>query len=361
MIERERPQRPPFVPAWVVPTIVGVLALLVFGVGLVLWLNARSAVTVPSVVGDDEAVARVTLAQAGLAMQVTERPFDASDAGTVLAQSPVPGATLHKGDVVNLTVSAGTEEFALPDVIGLPYKLAEARLKDRGLVVKIDRVESDAPKDTVIATNPSPGATVRTTDYVRMTVASSPDASSALLPYNLQGAVFVIDPGVYPSELASGTVDAPLDVARRLRSLLEASGATVIVTRSLNSTATAPADRAREVTGTVSAIVGLDVDASGAGGIAVTTLSETAAGSTFQAATALADAIAAQVRQEGMTATRGVIAGDPVLLVTLAPGVRVRLGSLSTSSDVASFKDPAWADQVARAIYRGLGERLGSR
>ena len=360
MIDRERPERPPYVPTWVLPALAALAAVLLLVVGITLWLGARSEVVVPELIGIDEAVAQVRLAQAGLTIEVSERPFDASEAGTVLDQTPAAGETLREGEAVSVVVSAGTEEFTMPDVVGIALRIARVQLEERGLTVRVDEVESDSPAGTVISTNPAPGAQVRSTDMVRLTVAKQGDGGDVLLPYKLEGTVVAID----PTSVAAGTQDATMEVARRLRSLLQASGATVIVTRSANDTGTtAPDTRSGEITGSVSAVIGLDVPSSGPDGLAVLTLSATpSALPSSQASKALAEAIAAQLKAAGKPAPFETIATDEVLsAVPNSPGVRVRLGSSASKADTALFTDPAWFDQIARAIYRGIGDRLGAQ
>jgi len=322
----------------------------------VLLAGYGARVEVPDVVGLSEDVASARLAQAHLVPSVDERRFDASPAGTVLDQEPSPGTTVREGDIVGLIVSAGTEQFEMPDVIGLSSRVAKAQLEQLGLVVRLDPTPSEAPTDTVIASNPSPGATVRTSDIVRLVIAAQSDASSALLPYRMEGVSVVIDPSPVTS-----AIDAPMEVSRRLQSLLEASGVDVTVTRSAVSTDSAPDARAAvlaEVTPT--AVIGLDAPDTGPGGFSVTTLTEALAPDSYQTSRALADEIA---RQLGTITdvTRATIAEDPVLTATTSAGVRVRLGSYASPDDVSAFSDPGHSDDVARAIYRALGERFGSQ
>ncbi|PKQ10327.1 MAG: hypothetical protein CVT69_00365 [Actinobacteria bacterium HGW-Actinobacteria-9] len=356
MIDRIRPERPPYVARWIWPTVLGILGALVVAGVLFATVNARAQLEVPDVVGLDEAVARVRLAQAGFEMRIGERSFDAAERGTVLDQSPAAGSTALRGDAITLVVSEGTEEFEMPDVVGLSVRIARAQLEGRGLKVRIEAVESDQPSDTVLATNPSPGQTVRSTDLVRLSVASAPDASNALVPFALTGALFVIDPVSAPDEAS----DITMEVTRRLRALLEASGATVRVTRSVTATGTtAPPATSTPVTGTVSAYIGLDVIATGTGGMAVSTLSASAAGTLYQPSYVLADEVEEQLRSVGNTVARETI-DDPKLVSAGGPALRVRIGSFSSTADASSFKDPSWADKVARALYRAIGERVGS-
>lgn len=243
----------------------------------------------------------------------------------------------------------------MPDVVGLSVRIARAQLEGRGLTVKIEAVESDQPSDTVLATNPAPGATVRSTDLVRLSVATAPDASNALVPFELTGALFVIDPVAAPGE----TSDITMEITRRLRALFEASGATVRVTRSSTTTGTQPPP-ASPTTGTVAAFIGIDVIAQGTGGMAVSTLSASAAGALYRPSYVLADEVEAQLRSTGTTVARETT-DDTALVTAGGPALRVRLGSFSSTTDAAAFKDPSWADNIARALYRAIGERVGSR
>ncbi len=358
MINRERPQRRPFVPRRVAIILLAVLlGALTLAVAIPL-LTARAPVDVPDLIGVSEAEALVRLAQDELLAEVTERPFDPSPAGTVLNQEPTAGSSLIEGDTVLLVVSAGSEEFVMPDVVGVSVRVARAQLEQRGLTVRIDPVESEAPKDTVLASNPAPGATVRTSDIVRLTIAAEGSATDALLPYSLQGLTFVIDPSAVPS----GTIDVSMEVARRLQSLLEASGATVHVSRSAAVADTSPAGRLAELADVIPAVVvGLDVAQSGASGIRVITLSDAAAGAAAQSSAQLADEIVAQLAEGGTTSKRATSGSDLVLQAFPAPGIRVVLGLDSNAEDVTLFRDPAWSDAMARALYRGIGERFGSQ
>lgn len=357
MIERERPHRRPLLPRWVLPGVGGAFVLLIAVWAAIALLDASARVEVPDIVGISEEVAAVRATQLGLELRVAERPFDPSEAGTILAQDPPAGSSLRKGESIRITVSAGTEEATMPDVVGQSIQLARARLEALGLVIKIDAVESDAPTDTVLATNPSPGATVRTSDIVRVTVASSGRATPALLPYRLDGQTFLLD----PSPVETGTVDVPLEIARRLRSLLEASGAQVTVTRSLVSADTSDASRSAAGAGAVSAAIGLEITVSGPGGVVILTPAREGGATAYQASVLLAETLSARLQEAGTASTRESSSNDAVLRAVTSPSARIRLGSTANPQDSASFRDPAWSDTIARAIYRALGERFGSQ
>lgn len=356
MDTRIRPERRPLIPRWVIYASSGVLAVIVVASLLTSWLLVGHAVAVPDVLKVDEGVARARLAQAGLEIAVAERRFDVQPKGTVLEQDPAPGAMLQSGEPVSVVVSAGSEEITMPDVIGASINVARSQLEQLGLVVRIDAMESEAPKDTVIGTNPAAGTVLRTADLVRVTVASEGSATNALLPYDLKGVSVLLDPSV----VASGSVDVPLEVSRRLQSLLEASGATVAVTRSGVATDTSSKGRAsaaRSVSPVLA--IGLDTSSSGSGGVELSLAVDPAGSSALPASITLVDELSAQLRDAGAISAKRPSVKDSVLGPVGAPAVRVSLGSTSSSTDVLAFRDPAWSDTIARAVYRAIGERFG--
>lgn len=357
MIERERPVRPPLVPRWLYLVLAAATLLTIAGIMTAVLLADASMVEVPNVVGISDGEAKARIKQAGLIPEVSEQVFDPAQEGTVLSQEPAAGALIASGSAVKLRVSAGTEEFLLPDVIGLGILVADAQLTAKGLSIRVEPMESDAPTDTVVATNPSPGATVRTGDIVRVFVAARKPTSDVFVPFDLEGHNVVLD----PSPVDSGREDPTLNLARRMRALLEASGAKVIVTRSVTSEDVSPVARSTAVTGTVSIIVGLDVRrGAGQGGLIVRAIERRSAPQSYDGAIALAQALSASLTEAGRQARTGEIPGDPVTTSRDAPAVRVTVGSFAVAEDAAALVDPIWADSVARALYRGIGLYLTS-
>lgn len=243
----------------------------------------------------------------------------------------------------------------MPDVIGDGLALAQGTLESRGLVVRTEAVPSDLPSDTVLGSTPSPGQPVRTGDIVSLQIAAPGGSGNVLKPFQLEGTVFVID----PTESSFGGTDVSLEVGRRLRSLLEASGATVVMTRSSTTSAVVDvATRARAAAeASATAAIGLDVASAGAAGRIVTSPS---AGqpSVVGASTRLAQSITTQLSSFAPPAVTRKVAGDDVLGPAGAPWVRIRLGSTVARPDQNSFGDPNWADSVARAIYLSIGEQF---
>jgi hypothetical protein len=353
MIERERPKRPPFIsPRLLVGGATGAVLVVLLIVFMALWSTVAS-VEVPDVLGLLEPEATASLLEAGLRVEIAERVFDSAPAGTVLSQTPAPGESVPEDSVITLKVSAGTEEFELPDVMGLALRSAQAQLEARGLTLRIDYVDAEAPTDTVIASNPSPGALVRTGDIVRLTVAAESNTTSDLVPFNLDGSTVVLDP--VPIDAIDG--DPTLEMARKLRSLLEASGAQVQVTRSLTAGDTSDEARAAVATGTADVVVIIDITSRNQAGMMVRAIDRTTAPRTHDIAVAMAESIASALADAGYRPGRGEVPADAVSSAIDSPSVRVTLGSTTVASDVAAFVDPAWTDTIARALYLGIGAK----
>ncbi|MBE0476258.1 MAG: PASTA domain-containing protein [Coriobacteriia bacterium] len=346
-------RRRPLVPLWAAAVLAAAVLAAAGAVAAWQFLGGRT-VEVPPVTGLAYEEAADRLSAAGLTPRRGDERFSPEfPEGTVVEQVPAAGARLRSGAEVVLVVSAGTETFLMPDVVGRPLEDARRLLTQRGLAVRVEVVQSEAASGTVVSTVPAPGATVTTSDVVRLTVAGSGSASSALLPYRMEGLSFAID----PTPVATGTLDAPLEVARRLRSLLEASGATVTVTRSLADPEPSARARARTAAeATPTALVGLGVAARGEGGVAVILPPAAEGRSAFQSdSEALAQRMAAELRGERRVVTV-LTERDAVISRVPAPGARVRLGSAGSREDELAFRDPRWTDEIARAVYRALGE-----
>jgi N-acetylmuramoyl-L-alanine amidase len=355
-IDRERPERKRLIPIEMLVLFMA-SAILVAGVFIGYGAYQRaSRITVPDLIGTDVDIARVDLERAGLELVVDSERFSARPVDTVLDQDPTKGAKLRRGQTVHVSVSAGTEQFALPDVTGDGLLLASGRLQNRGLQIVVIAAPSNQPSDTVIATNPSPGTPVTTGDVIRLTVASNESSPTAqVVPYKFDGRTFVLDPA--PS--ATSTVDVSLDVARRIRSLLEASGARVVVTRSVTDSATTDVARALDARDANDAVATIGLSASAdpqARGLRVVRLA-TGQPAIVSASTALAGQLTQSLSDVGKVATPQTVTQDPVLASLQVPAARVMLGSTANDVDLAAFKDPRWADSVARAVYKTLGER----
>jgi N-acetylmuramoyl-L-alanine amidase len=356
-------RRRPLVPRWVYYAAGGSLLAAVAIAAIVYFVALSAVVRVPSVQGLDRLAATTRLQEVGLRIAVGDKRFsDTVPAGLVVGQTPSPGAKVTEGTIVTVSISAGTETFAMPDVTGMPLEKARRLLRERGLAVDMETAVSDQAQGTVIESFPSPGVMVSAGDSVRVTVASGGPSSGTLLPTDLSGKTIVLDPAPMP---AGSATDTTLDVARRIRALLEASGARVVVTREVTDSgdkvsAPARAKKAKEASAT--AVVGLIVTPSGQGGYAVMSVPATTGTEPFFLASAsFASALTAAVKQTGKPVVTEPAVGDAILTGTGVPAVRLRLGSVALPADRTRFADPGWADDISRAVYTAIGSVYGSK
>jgi eukaryotic-like serine/threonine-protein kinase len=139
--------------------------------------KGKPTVPVPSVIGKTRDDAIGTLANAGLKAKVflvhTSKPE-----GTVTKQDPPAGTNIVKGQTVTINVSTGPAPVNLPYVVGLPFDQATAQLQNAGFAVARENVESDKPKNTVVAQDPTGSAAPNST--VTLSVSKGP--KTAVVP-----------------------------------------------------------------------------------------------------------------------------------------------------------------------------------
>jgi hypothetical protein len=357
-IDRDRHPRPQLIPQWIYIVGITILASSLLWLGSVWWSSLAADISTPEVVGVDVDTAQVRLEERGLKISVAERRFSPKAKDTVLSQNPVEGTKLNEGDTVVVIVSAGSEQFAVPDVVGSGLLLARGLLQAEGLDIAVDAQPSQQPSDTVLASNPPAGSLVHTGDIIHLTVAApGAQTSQLLLPYEMKGVRVLIDPAPVSDPLA----DAPLDIARRLRALVEASHGTVVTTRAL---AGAPGDigAARgEKAAAASATVAVGLSAAEVGGSGLVVYAPSPVLPYASQSSKLASIISSDLASRSSVVKASTLSSDSVLVGARSPWIRVQLGSMSQKDDVARFKDPAWEDSVARALYKGIAARYGRK
>jgi serine/threonine-protein kinase len=116
-------------------------------------------VTLPSVVGLDQASATSQLQALGLDVAVQTASSKGTAAGRVLKSSPGSGATAVRGDSVTLTVSSGPKQVNVTAVVGEDREDAVADLEHDGFTVRIvtAAVTSNRQVDKVLAQSPTSG------------------------------------------------------------------------------------------------------------------------------------------------------------------------------------------------------------
>lgn len=92
--------------------------------------------TVPNVVGKTESEAISILKAAGFDVSVSYSTSSDDDEGKVISQSPSSGKA-DKGSTINITVSKGSGNVEVPDVVGMTYEAAKAKLQAAGFNVQV--------------------------------------------------------------------------------------------------------------------------------------------------------------------------------------------------------------------------------
>ncbi|MEV7972030.1 Stk1 family PASTA domain-containing Ser/Thr kinase [Cellulomonas sp. NPDC089187] len=111
------------------------------GTTVVLTVSSGPApVTVISVIGATVEAATEQLADAGLQIAPEEVFSDTVPAGSVVSQSPEPGAAAHRTDTVTVQVSKGPELVTVPNLRGKQFEEAQQILQDLGLTAERQNV-----------------------------------------------------------------------------------------------------------------------------------------------------------------------------------------------------------------------------
>jgi eukaryotic-like serine/threonine-protein kinase len=142
---------------------------------LLLGGGGAKQVAVPVVVGADQANAEAKLRQEGFKTDATPKTSQ-RPAGEVIGQDPAGGERADKGSTVELTVSSGPAQVAVPQVTGLTLKSAQGRLTRAGLKSSQREETSDSvPKGRVISATPPEGEKVDKGSEVALVVSTGPE------------------------------------------------------------------------------------------------------------------------------------------------------------------------------------------
>jgi len=128
-------------------------------------------VQVPNLVGLPQDLAEQELLNLGLVMRIVDRELSETPPGQVIRQEAPPGTELQDDAVVNVYVSGGL--VVVPDVLNLPFSVAEEMLQELGLkAVNAGSVEVDSVRqaDLVQTQVPRRGVEVFLGTEVKMSV-----------------------------------------------------------------------------------------------------------------------------------------------------------------------------------------------
>ncbi|MEM7348433.1 MAG: protein kinase, partial [Chloroflexota bacterium] len=134
---------------------------------------APGQVRMPDLVGEEEAVARSTLAELGLTLTVEgEEPHPVWPPFTIIRQSISPGDGATPNSDVKVVLSQGPALLELPNVTGLSFEEAEQRLINLDMVVqKFEDWNTETPGQ-VVSQDPPPKSLVASRTLVTLGVSS---------------------------------------------------------------------------------------------------------------------------------------------------------------------------------------------
>ncbi len=161
----------------------GLVVILLLGVWLLFRLLSggdavASTVTVPDLTGMEAQDAFVALQELDLKVKAIDEPSEEVEAGLVIRTEPSSGTDLEPGSFVTVVVSAGPEEFGIPNLIGENRDVAISRIESQGFTLgTIEYVfTEDTDENIVIAQTPSAGTTAPPDTAVDLVVSSGPSS-----------------------------------------------------------------------------------------------------------------------------------------------------------------------------------------
>ena len=137
-------------------------------------------IKVPDIRNKSAADAEAALAAQGLTGSASQDYSDSVAAGSVISQSPEPGASVEKGSTVSYVVSLGprTQTVEVPDVLKSYPDVAQKLMSEAGLTAAYGGEQySDYPQGTVCRVNPEVGVKVAKGTTVYYWVSMGPQPS----------------------------------------------------------------------------------------------------------------------------------------------------------------------------------------
>ncbi|MBM3662259.1 MAG: PASTA domain-containing protein [Actinobacteria bacterium] len=168
-------------------------------------------VVVGDLVGSPLADARRSLDEAGVVVEVEERPDAEVPAGTVLAQDPGPGLEVRGDGSVRLVVSTGPPQRPVPEVDGRSLAVASYALGAFGLEVVSVRgtLATELPPGAVVRTEPAAGTVVAEGTPVTVIVAGDapPTPVPAVLDQDAAAAADRVRSSGFEANVVTATPD----------------------------------------------------------------------------------------------------------------------------------------------------------
>ncbi len=149
-----------------------IAALALVGVGAFALMGGfSSGDPVPDVTNKTVEEATAILEKSGFQVgSIQKVPDEKIAADKIISQDPKAGDKREKGAKVNLTVSTGVEQIAVPDLKGKTTDEAKQLLKEKGLVPSVveGQYDDSIEKGRVVGTNPAAGTKANKGDTIEL-------------------------------------------------------------------------------------------------------------------------------------------------------------------------------------------------
>ena len=162
----------------------------------------------PRLTGRTEDEARQLLRSQGITQVSTTEAFsDSVEKGRVISQDPAEGSDVSKDTSVTLTISKGSENTTVPDVIGDDYASAKSELESAGFEVTRQEADSEQAKSTVLNQSVPAGQKAKTGSTIVLTVASGFNAVPSVVGMTRDEAETAIQDAGFAVQIGTDTED----------------------------------------------------------------------------------------------------------------------------------------------------------
>lgn len=131
-------------------------------------------IEIPDLSGKTVSEAEAELEELGLVLEEGDMVYDSEyDEGEIVSQTPKAGTKTKKGKIITVSISKGSKEGTVPNIIGKSYEDAVYLIKEYGYEVgEVTIGESTMPKDTVIDQTPAAGKEAKEGTVIKFVVSA---------------------------------------------------------------------------------------------------------------------------------------------------------------------------------------------
>src|SRR5437868_10182177 len=168
-------------------------------------------VTVPDLVGNTPAAARVVAEQSGLQINVERQYYSPTvPEGKILSQLPPGGSQVRRGWQIRVAESLGPQRVEIPNVTGESERVANINIRRRGLDVgAIAQMRlRDVPEGQVLSQAPPPNASGVSAPKISLLVAEPSPPQALIMPSFIGQPVGSVTLTLQNAGLHVGTVTA---------------------------------------------------------------------------------------------------------------------------------------------------------